>query len=186
MKIVRTRAILALGSLAGLAWGGTWAAFTDQATGTSTFTAGTVDILLANQIDDAYAFTSLQLSNMKPGDEKYAPLEVKNNGSLAFTYGMGTGATNADSKNLAGSMTLGVRKVALATDCNATGYGAATDIPVADTTALGSASFSARTGPAASGGTEILCFHAKLGSAAPDSVQGGTTAATFTFTATNS
>jgi predicted ribosomally synthesized peptide with SipW-like signal peptide len=185
MKLVRTRAVLAVGGLAGVAWAGTWAAFTDQATGTSTFTAGTVDIVLANDTTDAYSFTSLQMSDMKPADDKYAALEVKNSGSLPYTYGMGTAATNADSKNLAGSMTLGVRKVALAADCNATGYGAATDILVADTTALGSASFTGRTGPAASGGTEILCFHAKLGSGAPDSVQGGTTTATFTFTATS-
>ena len=97
-RLRKARLLVSLGSLSGLVWAGTFATFTDSGTADSTFTAGTVDILLSGETDDAYAFTSLEMANMKPGDVKYAALTVANSGTLGFSYTMATSATNTDSK----------------------------------------------------------------------------------------
>src|SRR5688572_8940173 len=119
----KTRLLLTLGLLSGAVWAGTFATFTDSGTATSTFTAGTVDLLISSEADDAYDFTSLEMSNMKPGDVQYAGLTVANNGSLSFSYSMSTSATNTDSKGLRDQLTLGVRKVTGA--CTSVTYAAA-------------------------------------------------------------
>src|SRR5437763_13607245 len=82
---IKIRAVLALGALSGIVWAGTFAAFSDTGTADATFSAGTVDLLISNTASDAYNFTSLSTSNMKPTDVAYAPLTMKNNGSLNFT-----------------------------------------------------------------------------------------------------
>ena len=98
MRSKKVRLVLSLGLVSGVVWAGTFATFTDSGTATSTFTAGSVDLLLSGETDDAYAFTSIEMSNMKPGDVKYAPLTIANAGTLGFTYTMATSATNADTK----------------------------------------------------------------------------------------
>ncbi len=181
----KLRLVLCLGSLSGLVWAGTFATFTDSGTAASTFTAGTVDLLLSAEADDAYAFTSIEMGNMKPGDVKYAPLTIANNGTLAFTYSMATSSTNTDSKNLAGQLTLGVKKVAnlAACDTAGVGYAASTDT-LAAAGALSSAAITSRA--LAVAGSEVACFRVELPSGAGDTYQGATTTATFTFSATQS
>ena len=182
MSMLRnTRLLLSLGSLSGLVWAGTFATFTDSGTAQSTFTAGTVDLLISGNADDAFAFTSIEMSNMKPGDVKFAPLTIANNGTLGFSYTMSTSATNTDLKALRDQLTLGVKKVA--TTCDATTYGSSVDVLTASG-ALSAGAIASRT--LAVGASEIACFRIELPSTANDSFQGATTTATFTFSATQS
>lgn len=182
----KTRLLLTLGLLFGAAWAGTFATFTDSGTATSTFTAGTVDLLISSEVDDAYAFTSIEMSNMKPGDVKYAPLTIANNGTLSFSYSMATSATNTDTKALRDQLTLGIRKVANAAACDTAGvgYAAATgaDILFAEA-ALSGGAIASRT---LASGSEVACFKVLLPSGSGDSFQAATTTATFTFSATQS
>jgi predicted ribosomally synthesized peptide with SipW-like signal peptide len=177
----KTRLLLTLGVLFGAAWAGTFATFTDSGTATSTFTAGTVDLLISGETDDAYAFTSIEMSNMKPGDVTYAPLTIANAGSLGFGYTMAASATNADTKALRDQLQLGIRKVAAT--CDASNYSGSSDIAFAEGN-LSAGAIASRS--LAASGSEILCFKVQLPSGAGDSYQGATTTATFTFSATQS
>jgi hypothetical protein len=178
----KTRLLLTLGVLFGAVWAGTFATFTDSGTAGSTFTAGSVDLLINSEGDDDYAFTSIEMSNMKPGDVTYAPLTIANNGSLSFSYSMATSATNADSKALRDQLTLGIRKVA--STCDATTYGAASGASILFAeAALSGGAISSRT---LASGNEVLCYKVLLPSGSGDSFQGATTTATFTFSATQS
>jgi predicted ribosomally synthesized peptide with SipW-like signal peptide len=177
------RILLCFGGLFGATWAGTFATFTDSGTATSTFTAGTVDLLLNNEADDDYAFTTLQLLNLKPGDLQYAPLTVANNGTLPFTYSMATSAGNSDGLGLRDQLLLGIKKVANAGACDAAGYAASVDTA----TVSGALSAGAITSRAlAAGASEVLCFKIDLPLASGNVFQGATTPATFTFTATQS
>jgi predicted ribosomally synthesized peptide with SipW-like signal peptide len=183
----KTRLLLTLGVLGGAVWAGTFATFTDSGTATSTFTAGTVDLLVSGEGDDAYAFTSIEMSNMKPGDVMYAPLTIANNGSLSFGYSMATSATNADSKALRDQLTLGVKKVVDAATCDSAGVGYAASVTtLVSEGALSVAAVSSRTLASGASGSEVLCFRVSLPSGADDTYQGATTTATFTFSATQS
>lgn len=182
----KTRLLLTLGLLSGVAWAGTFATFTDSGTATSTFTAGTVDLLISGETDDAYAFTSIEMSNMKPGDVKYAPLTIANNGTLGFSYTMATAATNPDTKALRDQLTLGIRKVAdtAACDTAGVGYAAASGDSLFTEAALSGGAISSRT--LAFAASEVACFKVLLPSGSGDTFQGATTVATFTFSATQS
>ena len=179
----KLRLVLSLGSLSALVWAGTFATFTDSGTAESTFTAGSVDLLVSGEADDAYAFTAIEMSNMKPGDVKYAPLTIANNGTLGFTYTMATTATNGDSKNLRDQLTLGIKKVANAAACDSAGVGylASLDILTASG-ALSAGAIASRS--LGAGASEVACFRVELPSNSADSYQGATTVATFTFSAT--
>jgi predicted ribosomally synthesized peptide with SipW-like signal peptide len=181
----KLRLVLCLGSLSGLLWAGTFATFTDSGTADSTFTAGTVDLLISGETDDAYAFTSIEMSNMKPGDVKYAPLTIANNGTLGFTYTMSTSATNADSKGLRDQLLVGVKKVVNSAACDSAGVGYAASLDtLVSTGALSGSAIASRS--LAAGASEVACFRVELPSASGDSFQGATTTATFTFNATQS
>lgn len=181
----KVRLVLCLGSLSGLAWAGTFATFTDSGTASSTFTAGSVDLLLNAEADDAYAFTSIEMSNMKPGDVKYAPLRIANNGTLGFSYTMATSATNADSKALRDQLQLGVKAVANEAACDSAGVGYAASLDTMTAAgALSAAAIGSRT--LAAGASDVACFRIELPTASNDTFQGATTTATFTFSATQS
>jgi spore coat-associated protein N len=182
----KLRLVLSLGSLSALVWAGTFATFTDSGTADSTFTAGSVDLLVGGEADDAYAFTAIEMSNMKPGDVKYAPLTITNNGSLGFSYSMATSATNADTKALRDQLTLGIRKVANAAACDSAGVGYAAAVldTMTASGALSAAAISSRSLTA--GASEVACFRVELPSGSGDAFQGATTTATFTFSATQS
>lgn len=177
--LTKTRLLLSGGALLALIWAGTFATFTDSGTAGSTFTAGTVDLLLSGEEDDAYAFTTLEMGNMKPGDVMYAPLTIANAGSLAFDYTMATTATNTDTLGLAAQLTLGIRAVAVT--CDATTYAASEDVMTASG-ALSAAAIATRT--LAATASEVACFRVELPSASDNAFQGATTTATFTFSAT--
>jgi hypothetical protein len=133
--------------------------------------------------DDAHAFTSLQMSNVKPGDVKYAPLTIANTGTLGLTYTMATLATNPDSKGLRDALTLEGRLVASEAACDSSGTGFNASITtVIPAGSLSAAAISSRT--LGSGTAEVICFKAALPSAAGDTLQGSSTVATFAFSAT--
>jgi predicted ribosomally synthesized peptide with SipW-like signal peptide len=183
--LTKTRYLLSGGALLGMVWAGTFATFTDSGTAGSTFTAGTVDLVVGGDTDDAYAFTAIEMSNMKPGDVKYAPLTIANTGTLDFTYAMTTSTTNTDSKGLAAQLTLGVKKVANEAACDSAGvgYAASADVLTASG-ALSAGAIASRALAAASG--EVACFRVELPSGSGDTFQGATTTATFTLSATQS
>lgn len=180
-RLRKARLLLSLGSLSGVVWAGTFATFTDSSTADSTFTAGTVDLLVGAEVDDAYAFTAIQMSNMKPGDVQYAPLTIANAGTLGFSYTMATSATNTDTKALRDQLTLGIKKVA--STCDATTYTASSDVMTASG-ALSAGAVASRTLTA--GTNEVACFRVELPSGSNDTFQAATTTATFTFSATQS
>lgn len=181
----KVKTVATLGTLSSAVWAATFASFTDSATSTPTFTAGTVDLTLNAEVDDAYAFTSLESGNLKPGDVTYAPLTVANPGTLAYTYSMASSSTNGDSKALRDTLRLGAKVVANAAACDSTGAGYAASLTTAMAEgAISAAAIASRTlAPSAS---EVLCFKVELPSAASDALQAATTATTMTFSATQS
>lgn len=186
MQLSRKLKVLAsLGTLSTAVWASTYATFTDSATSASTFTAGTVDLLVSSETDDAYAFTSLESSNLKPGDIVYAPLTMNNAGTLSFGYSMSSSSTNADSKALRDTLRLGAKVVANAAACDVAGVGYTASLTtVLAEGAINGASFVSRT--LASSASEVLCFKVELPSGAGDSLQASTTTTTMTFSATQS
>jgi spore coat-associated protein N len=181
LKVVAT-----LGTLSSAVWASTYATFTDSVSSTSTFTAGTVDLVANNDTDDVYAFTSLESSNLKPGDVIYAPLTIANAGTLGFSYTMSSTSTNADSKALRDTLRLGARVVANAAACDSAGVGytAAALNTVITEAAINGAAITSRSLTA--GTSEVLCFKVELPSGAGDSLQAASTTTTMTFAATQS
>lgn len=178
------KAVLALGSLSGALWAGTFATFTDTQDAVSTFSAGTVDLRLNADATTSYSWTALSLSSMKPGDNNYRPLTVSNNGTLSYGYTMASSATDTDTKALRDQMTFGMKLVANAGACDATGYGASSTTVVAVGALSAAAIASSRT--LAAGASEVLCAYVLLPSGSGNSFQGATTTSTMTFTATQS
>jgi predicted ribosomally synthesized peptide with SipW-like signal peptide len=179
------KAILALGTLSGALWAGTFATFTDTQDAVSTFTTGTVDLRLNGDATTSYAWTAINLSTMKPGDVIYQPLTVSNNGSLSYSYVMGSSATNTDTKGLRDQLTLGMKLVANAGTCDSAGVGyAASGTTVVAEGALSTRAITART--LAAGATEVLCTYVTLPIGTLNPFQGATTTDTMTFTATQS
>ena len=176
----KVKAVAALGTLSGAVWASTYASFSDSATASSTFSTGTLDLVLNGDASDAYAFTSLQSSNLKPGDVVYAPLTVANTGSLGFSYAMTSSSTNADSKALRDTLRLGAKLVASAGACDASGYSGSSTTVMAEGAISGAAISSRSVG---TGASEVLCFKVELPSSAGDALQGATTTTTMTFSA---
>lgn len=184
MKLSRKlKAVASVGVLSSAVWASTYATFTDSGTADSTFTTGTVDLLLNAEVDDAYAFTALESGNLKPGDVVYAPLTVANNGTLGFSYSMTSASTNADSKALRDTLRLGAKLVANAGACDATGYTNSGTTVMAEGAISGAAIGSRSLAASAS---EVLCFKVELPSGAGDALQAATTTTTMTFAATQS
>ena len=184
MKLSRKiKVVLALGSLSSAVWASTYATFTDSATAASTFTAGSVDLVLNGDTSDAYAFTTLESSNLKPTDVIYAPLTVANTGSLSFSYVMASSSTNGDGLSLRDTLKLGAKLVANAGACDATGYTNSVTTVMAEG-AISGAAIASRT--LAASASEVLCFKVELPSNAGNTLQGSTTTTTMTFTATQS
>jgi spore coat-associated protein N len=182
-RFTTARVLLAGTALIGIVWAGTFASFSDSGQSGSTFTAGTLDLLVGGDADDSHAFTTLEMNNVKPGDVKYAPLAINNSGSLTLSYSMTTSATNPDSKALRDALTLEARIVANEATCDSAGTGFnASTTTVISSGALSAAAISGRT--LSAGASEVLCYKVALPSAAGDALQGSTTVATFSFSAT--
>jgi len=174
----KVRVLAALGMLSGAVWAGTFATFSDDATASSTFSTGTLDLELNDDATDAYAFTSLSTSNMKPGDVKFATLKVENAGTIASTYAM---ASTESEAVLSSALQLGA--VVGAVTCDSLAYTAAALVPTNVVIANGSLSSAAIASRAlAAAASETLCVRVELPSSAGNPLQGLTTTSTFTFT----
>jgi hypothetical protein len=174
----RVRAILAVGPLVALSWAGAYSAFTDNVDVTTSFSTGTV-VIRANDQTGTVAFTSLTTSGMTPGTVRYAPLRITNGGTADFSYAMATAV--GGSTVLAGALTIGIKVVPSAT-CTQTEYDASRTTVSTEATNLGGAAIASRALTA--GASEFLCFKVQLPSSADNTLQGLTTSATFSFTAT--
>jgi predicted ribosomally synthesized peptide with SipW-like signal peptide len=182
-RSTKIRAIAALGTLSGAVWAGTYASFTDDAGSTATFTAGTLDLVVGGDSDDAHDFAALTVPNMRPGDVQYAALDVANAGSLGFSYGMTADTVDADGKpaGLGAALDLDVEALADGVACNADNWGASAPLVSG---ALDGATFSGRA--LGAGVSDNLCFRVTFpdgGAGADNDLQGAATTATFSFTA---
>ncbi|MFL6090587.1 MAG: TasA family protein [Aeromicrobium sp.] len=182
-RSVPLRAALSLGLALGVGSAGTFAYWTDSSTVTGiTFTAGTLD-LKVNNLDNVTGYTSLNISNMIPGQSVAAVLTVKNAGNVGFTYTANGTATNVDSKNLRGALVLKVTGGSVtgsspsATCSGSALTGSGTSLG-ATFTLLGTAR------SLAASASEPVCVEVSMPSNASSSLQGSTTDVVLTFTAT--
>ncbi len=190
----RVRALLSLGVALGVGAVGTFAYWTDdvQITG-STFTAGTLD-LQVNGVN-AYATTTLGMSNMVPGVSSAEVLTIKNNGTAPLKYTMtgGLTGTNAGDYSTAGSNGLlltisvgGTRSAGTGTNFVCSGGTVIVNaVPLTSTTTTAIITPRRPTAAMTQNATEALCFQVKLADNAPTSLQGATATATFTATGTS-
>jgi predicted ribosomally synthesized peptide with SipW-like signal peptide len=173
----RTRAALSLGVVLALGATGTFAHWTDSATiGGTTITAGTLDLQV-----DSVTYATLNLATMVPGNSVAGTLVIKNNGDVPLKYSAVASATNADSKNLGGSLTVRVTDGAVAgaspnRTCGGTVIAGATPTLI-ESLATPKRRLEFET-------TETICVQVTLASDALSTLQGATTEVTFTFTGT--
>lgn len=174
-------AVLAL--TAGLFTVSSLALFTDsESVGANVFSTGSLDLTASPTT------AVLTLTDMVPGSEVTAPLTIGNGGSLELRYA-GTSVTTEDT--LAAGLDLTIRVGVTTcdnTDWDATGtvIYATGDLGSTGGIALfGDVSTGAQAGDRtlAASASEVLCANVTLPSNAPNSVQGLTTTATFTFDA---
>lgn len=150
------------------------AQFTDSASSTWSFTAGTIDVNTNPAV-----FTSI--SNMMPGDTNTQALTVTNAGSGDLRYALSTVATNALGNQLqltikaqdagGGCAAFTGTSVLAATTLNGAGFGSSAQGAQAGDRTL------------AAGASEVLCFRVSLALSTGNAFQGATSAATFTFDA---
>ncbi len=181
----RIRALLSLGVALGIGAVGTFAYWTDDVViSGSTFTSGILD-LQVNGENSIPAYTSLNMSNMVPGNSIAAVLTVKNNGTAPLKYTATSVAVNTPAgKDLASALT-----VKITGDAAISGSGLAKTCggaALAGTgTSLNGSLVSAARPLLAANSSETLCVQVTLNASASTLLQGGSTGATFTFTGTS-
>ena len=182
-KSARLRAFLSLGVVLGIGSVGTFAFWTDSVTVSgATFTAGTID-LKVNTLDTVTGYTSLNITNMVPGNSTAGILTIKNNGTAPMKYTGSTTASNVDTLGLGAALA-----VKVTTDATTGGAVPAVTCASAAATGTGSTLNSSliTTGRLlAPGASEILCVQVTLPAAANTLLQGATTDVVFTFLGTS-
>ncbi len=150
----------------------TLAIFTDTDASGGSFAAGSVDI----EANPTVAFT---VTDMVPGDTVTAPLTISNNGTSALRYALTSVATTV----LGDTLTLEIR--ALGTSCAVFDGGVVLAATALDGAAFGDPSQGADAGDRtlAAAASEVLCFRVALPLGSGNTLQGLTSAATFTFDA---
>ena len=178
----RVRAFLSLGIVLGLGSVGTLAYWTDDATASgATFTSGTIDLLVGGDETDAFDFSAMGVTNMVPGSTEAQTITVNNNGSAPFKYTVTSAATNAGAPNLPGALTWRITTgTASGADLSRVCSGAVVNTGTGINGSLTSTGRQVLTTA-----TETLCFEVTLPTDAPSALQGATTTATLTFTATS-
>jgi predicted ribosomally synthesized peptide with SipW-like signal peptide len=176
----RTRAALSLGVVLTVGATGTLAYWTDSATidGT-TFTAGTIDLQVNGANPPAY--TTLNLDTMVPGNSMAGTLVVRNNGNVPLKY---TATSSSAPAVLSGALVVKVTG-----DLNTSG---ASPSKTCGGTALAGAATTLGGATAAPllatgrqlqpGLSETICIQVTLPTNADPSLQGKTSAVSFTFT----
>lgn len=176
---VSLRAVMSLGLVLGFGSAGTFAYWTDEATVSGlTITAGVLDLELQDDADDSVTFTSLNISNMIPGQSVAGVLKVENVGNVGFTY---TASTSVSNSTLAAALVVKVTNGSVsgsspsATCTGSQLSGTGTDL---DDALVSTARSLAATA------SENLCIEVSMPSGASSSLQGTTTNVSYTFTAT--
>ncbi|QHC57520.1 TasA family protein [Rathayibacter sp. VKM Ac-2760] len=185
-RSVQVRALLSVGILLGGGGVATLAAWSDNATATSTFSTGNVDLRL-NTMD---TITIPAWSNLRPGSTQAVAIAVSNTGTLPVTYtvvGAGTGTlgpaltaavyTGGTPSNPAGGTTSSCSGTAI------TGTGATAPPLVGTIIGTGRPLAGATTTPPVTP-SETLCVLFTLPTNAASSLQSQSTNITLTFTAT--
>ena len=187
-RSVRLRALLSAGMVLGFGAVGTLAAWTDESTATATFSAGTLDLKLRTLPDgtlaDSVAMTTLNMTAMYPGVSKAAMVQVSNSGSVPLSYTL-TGSAAAGTGGLGGdlgaALLVGVYSGGTAENTATAGSCTGTRIGTADVALISSLIATPQT--LAPAGTADLCLVVSLPSNAANNLQGTSTTASFTFTA---
>ncbi|MGO4201772.1 TasA family protein [Rhodococcus sp. TAF43] len=171
----RVRAALSLGIVLGLGAVGTMAAWSDTATATSgVFSVASIDLQLNNnQGNPAYAFTTLNKTDMMPGDSVQAALPIQNKGTAPFSYTMSASATG--DATLAGFLKVTVLDAACANQIIA---------PTALSTSAAKPIITVGRNLAPSTGSETLCFRVALDPTVTVASQNKTVNVSFAFAAT--
>jgi len=177
-RILLAAILLLSATVASMALSG--AIYTDiETVDNNTFSVGTLDI-------SASPATALfTATGLAPGDSVTAPLTISNDGSLDLRYALESTTTE---DILAAQLDLTVKSNV--TTCDNTNWDA--DGSVLYNGILGSTAVEALFGDKTQGADagdrtlaptagEVLCFHVELPLTAPDTSQGLTTTATFTF-----
>ena len=179
-KILASLAVLALAG--GVFTVSSLALFTDQqAVGANAFSTGSVDLVAAP------ATAVVTATDMVPGDQATAPINVSNSGSLEFRYSM-TSTTTEDT--LASELVLTVKSGV--TTCDDANWAADGTViyagilgSVGTANVVGDPTQGAQAGDRVLAATanENLCFNVTLPASAANAVQGLSSTATFTFDA---
>ncbi|WP_146073137.1 hypothetical protein [Arthrobacter sp. N199823] len=176
---MQLKALLSLGLLAGFGAVSTLAAWTGEATATSSIQAGTVAIGVGATADSTSgSYTLPPSSNWYPGVNRAVLVSVKNIGTLAAPFAISGITTPAGVGTLGESMHVKVTRGATVGD--ATCDGAA----VLEKTAGNGFSGSSVPQLLAAGEVQAVCVQYSLPSTAPSTLQGKSTTVTLTFTAT--
>jgi predicted ribosomally synthesized peptide with SipW-like signal peptide len=179
----RTRAALSLGVVLAVGATGTFAYWTDSATidGT-TFTAGTIDLQVNGANPPAY--TTLNLATMIPGNSMAGTLVVRNNGNVPLKY---TATSTSAPAVLSGALVVKVTG-----DANTTGTAPSMTCGGAALAGAATALGGATAAPLLAtgrkllpGDSETICLQVTLPANADPSLQGKTSAVSFTFTGTS-
>ena len=178
----RVRAVLSLGIVLGFGSVGTLAAWTDDATASgATFSSGTIDLIVGGAANDAFDFSAMGVTNMVPGSTEAQTITVNNNGSATFKYTVTSAATNGDTKALRDALTWRITTgTASGADLSRVCSGT---LVISGTGINGSLISTGRQ--VLTTATETLCFEVTLPTNALTALQGATTTAILTFTATS-
>jgi uncharacterized protein YfaS (alpha-2-macroglobulin family) len=148
------------------------AIFTDSASSTGSFASGTIDITSSPAV--AYTVTA-----MLPGDTSTATMTIANAGTAQLRYALATTATTT----LGTALQLTVKTVG--TSCAAFDGTTVLAATALNGAAIGSATQGAQAGDRVlnAASTEVLCFRVSLPLTAGNTLQGLTSAVTFSFDA---
>lgn len=155
----------------------TGALWNDQSTvDAGSVTSGSLTLLVGGQ-EETYVFTSLNASNLVPGQAVRAPLNISNGGTTDMVYSLAaiaTAAAGPADEALAASLRLTVTDDAACSAPQTQDAGLPFQAPL-DTTAT----FTGRE--LAPSSSESLCIEVELDANAPATAASGSAAATFTF-----
>jgi hypothetical protein len=143
----------------------------------ATIKSGSID-LKVNGLDGTVAFSTLALTGMTPGTTAAGVLTVSNTGLSPLKYTATSTASNT-ANGLAAALVVKVTGDASAPAKTCTGA----TLAGTGTSLNGSVVSTGRR--LAAGASETLCVQVTLPSTAPSSLQGATTVATLTFSATS-
>ena len=148
------------------------AIFTDTSASTGSFASGTIDITSSPAV--AYNVTA-----MMPGDVNNATMTIANAGTAQMRYSLTTTATTA----LGTALQLTIKTVG--TSCAAFDGTTVLAATALNGAAIGSPTQGAQAGDRtlAAASNEVLCFRVSLPLASANTLQGLTSAVTFTFDA---